>query len=198
MGRSIGAKMRFEVFKRDGFCCLYCGSHPPDALLHVDHIVPVAGGGGNDMDNLATACDRCNFGKGARLLSATPKSLDAKAAEVAEREAQIRGYAAVMKARRERIEDDCWEVFDVLRPQPATVTQQEFQSVRNFVGKLGLHDVLEAADIAVGKVLDLGDPWRRRNRFRYFCGVCWAKIREREADADDLRAAPTRKGAAHE
>mgnify|MGYP006374615333 FL=1 len=59
----IGAKKRFEIFKRDGFRCMYCGAHPPSVLLHVDHVKPVAEGGGNDELNLVTACERCNSGR---------------------------------------------------------------------------------------------------------------------------------------
>jgi hypothetical protein len=65
----IGKKLRFEVFKRDSFTCQYCGARAPDVLLHADHIKPVADGGKTDVLNLITACQSCNAGKGARLLS---------------------------------------------------------------------------------------------------------------------------------
>lgn len=65
----IGSKLRFEVFKRDKFTCQYCGAKAPDVLLQVDHIHPVAGGGGNDILNLITSCQSCNGGKGAVPLS---------------------------------------------------------------------------------------------------------------------------------
>ncbi len=67
--KSLGKKIRFEVFKRDSFTCQYCGGKAPDVVLHVDHIQPVADGGSNDIVNLATACVACNLGKGARVLS---------------------------------------------------------------------------------------------------------------------------------
>lgn len=35
---ALGKKTRFEVFKRDGFKCMYCGAHPPEAILEVDHL----------------------------------------------------------------------------------------------------------------------------------------------------------------
>ncbi len=66
--RSLPAKLRFEVFKRDGFVCSYCGQRPPDVELHVDHVVPVASGGTDTLMNLVTACSDCNFGKGATPL----------------------------------------------------------------------------------------------------------------------------------
>lgn len=66
---AVGAKQRFEVFKRDGFKCQYCGRAAPEVLLHVDHIKPVVEGGGDDILNLITACADCNLGKGPRPLS---------------------------------------------------------------------------------------------------------------------------------
>jgi hypothetical protein len=67
--KAIGKKLRFEVFKRDGFKCQYCGASAPEAILHVDHIKPVAAEGTNDILNLVTACQPCNAGKGKRELS---------------------------------------------------------------------------------------------------------------------------------
>lgn len=39
--------------------CVYCGA----ACEHVDHIEPLAGGGGNEWDNLTGACQSCNGSK---------------------------------------------------------------------------------------------------------------------------------------
>jgi len=69
--KSLSKKIRFEVFKRDMFKCQYCGRSPikdQDVVLEVDHIVPVAEGGSNDMLNLVTSCWDCNRGKGVRKL----------------------------------------------------------------------------------------------------------------------------------
>ena len=66
---ALSPKLRFEVFKRDSFTCRYCGDGPPDIVLQVDHVKPVALGGTSEMSNLVTACAPCNFGKGARGLS---------------------------------------------------------------------------------------------------------------------------------
>src|SRR5687768_8195488 len=104
MGRiQVSKKTRFDVFKRDSFQCAYCGAHPSETvLLEVDHIHPVADGGTNDIDNLVTACWDCNRGKGATPLSSIPQSIDDKAAQVAEREGQIRAYYDILELRRER------------------------------------------------------------------------------------------------
>jgi hypothetical protein len=64
----LSKKIRFEVFKRDKFCCSFCGKSAPDVILEVDHLKPVSKGGKNDILNLVTACFDCNRGKGKREL----------------------------------------------------------------------------------------------------------------------------------
>lgn len=83
--KAISKKARFEIFKRDGFSCLYCGATPPAAILQVDHVHAVANGGSNDAGNLVTSCQNCNLGKGATPLGLVPRSLSAMAAETKER-----------------------------------------------------------------------------------------------------------------
>lgn len=67
--KAITKKDRFEVFKRDKFTCQYCGAIAPDVVLELDHIIPVARGGTNDIMNYITACKECNAGKKHRELS---------------------------------------------------------------------------------------------------------------------------------
>ncbi len=62
--KPISRKTRFQIFKRDEFTCRYCGRNGKGVVLHVDHIEPVVKGGTNHPDNLATACQWCNSGKG--------------------------------------------------------------------------------------------------------------------------------------
>jgi hypothetical protein len=64
---SLPPKLRFDVLERDGFRCKICGSSADDgSILHVDHIVSIKNNGSNDIENLQTLCDVCNFGKGGR------------------------------------------------------------------------------------------------------------------------------------
>jgi 5-methylcytosine-specific restriction endonuclease McrA len=62
--------MRFRILQRDGFRCRYCGrpGSAPGVVLHVDHVVPVAACGATSEDNLLTACEECNLGKGTRAV----------------------------------------------------------------------------------------------------------------------------------
>jgi hypothetical protein len=170
--RALSKKTRFDVFKRDGFVCQYCGAHPPAVILHVDHIHPVAEGGDNDTDNLITACEPCNLGKGARKLSVAPESLSDKAARIAEAEAQLAGWTAVLEAKRERLEDEAWEVVYALTGK-GEIRRDHLQSVKRFVERLGVSAVIDAAEIARARTL-----WSESKTFKYFCGVCWGKIRE--------------------
>lgn len=56
------------VAERAGYRCEYC--HAPEVVfnfpLEVEHIVPKARGGGEDLDNLALACRACNLFKSDR------------------------------------------------------------------------------------------------------------------------------------
>lgn len=61
--QALSKRLRFEVFKRDGFKCVYCGAPPTGGVLHVDHVIPVVEGGTNDPENLVTSCPDCNLGK---------------------------------------------------------------------------------------------------------------------------------------
>ena len=66
----LSREMRLTVFTRDGFRCRSCGYQAHDSRgrrLHVDHIVPVALGGTNNLDNLQTLCDLCNIKKSDKL-----------------------------------------------------------------------------------------------------------------------------------
>jgi hypothetical protein len=64
--RTINWRLRFLVLQRDGFRCRLCGASPATQAgvqLQVDHIVPWSKGGETTLDNLQTACERCNIGK---------------------------------------------------------------------------------------------------------------------------------------
>lgn len=178
--KSTGKRLRFEVFKRDEFTCQYCGAHPPAVVLVVDHINPVAAGGDTEINNLITACEPCNQGKSDRPLTSVPMPLADKMEDLAEREAQIEGYREIMDARAARLEDDSWRVADALTPGSSATgfDRRQFASIKRFVDAIGLHATLDAAEIAYAHVTRSD-----YQRFRYFCGVCWNRIRR----GDDAR-----------
>ena len=61
--KSLSLRKRFFVFKRDEYTCRMCGANGKGVKLEVDHIIPVAEGGGDALDNLQTLCFECNRGK---------------------------------------------------------------------------------------------------------------------------------------
>jgi 5-methylcytosine-specific restriction endonuclease McrA len=61
---------RDEVFRRDGYRCVYCGAEFEPAALTVDHVEPRVRGGDNSPGNVVTACGGCNTAKGHRKLAA--------------------------------------------------------------------------------------------------------------------------------
>jgi len=173
--KALSKKTRFEVFKRDAFTCQYCGSHPPSVILHVDHIHPVAEGGTNDQDNLITACQSCNLGKGARLLSDVPNAIRDMAKDLADREEQLRGYNKLLKDRAIRIENESWEIAEALEGVIwiDDYITENLESIKIFLARLPFEEVLSAAKFAESKF-----PFDRPRGFKYFCGTCWTKIRE--------------------
>ncbi|MBI3480177.1 MAG: HNH endonuclease [Nitrosomonadales bacterium] len=63
---TIPLKDRWAVLKRDNYRCVKCGANPSsnhEIELEVDHIFPVAKGGGNSLENLQVLCRECNQGK---------------------------------------------------------------------------------------------------------------------------------------
>lgn len=173
--KAISTKTRFDVFKRDGFTCQYCGAHPPAVVLHVDHIIPVAEGGENDKDNLITSCETCNFGKGPRSLHVIPESLAGRAALIAEQEAQIKGYAKIVNAKRARIEAESWQIADLFIAAFSLdgIRKDWFSSIKMFVDRLGVFECESAMERAISK-----NHYNEQKCFLYFCGTCWRIIKE--------------------
>lgn len=59
----IGAKLRYEVLRRDNYTCRFCGSSAPDVFLQIDHVIPRSQGGQDAVSNLQVLCEECNQGK---------------------------------------------------------------------------------------------------------------------------------------
>ncbi len=67
---TLSGDIRHEIMLRDGFKCVYCGYDGAasfDAWRHgrlcIDHLKPRKSGGGNEKENLVTACAACNSDK---------------------------------------------------------------------------------------------------------------------------------------
>jgi len=193
--------IRFDVFKRDGFRCVYCGRRSPEVILEVDHVLALANGGTDELDNLVTSCTDCNRGKSDRPLTEVPAALDpkARAERIAEHERQIAEYARWRAAQREREDEQIALLSKVFSAIPGATFHlrgdngedeerwywQE-PTVRTFVRRLGAVDVLEAIEVVAEKASWLRN-WSEKKTaesvWRYFCGVCWKRIKEPDEES---------------
>lgn len=177
--KSIGPKLRFEVFRRDGFTCAYCGETPPAAVLQVDHFKPVAEGGTDDLENLVTACFECNSGKSSTVVegvSPARKRAPSKA-EMEEALEQMRAYADFQREKVE-IEDqllsdfsEAWcKAFDgcVKDGYFTCDTYFPYQSmVKKYLRSMGLPKLVDALDITRSRMGVSKGP----GCARYFSGI---------------------------
>lgn len=59
----INKSVRFDILARSKGICVACGVKSTEAMLHVDHIVPVSLGGKTEPGNLQALCYKCNTQK---------------------------------------------------------------------------------------------------------------------------------------
>lgn len=183
---SIGKKLRFEVFKRDKFTCQYCGKRPPDVMLEVDHIHPKCEGGTDDQSNLTTACFSCNRGKAGRKLGDVMPAIDELAVlggiqEMLERAASMKQSHAVAVAQREAEDGAVVTIRGWWRKAFGDDRNIEDAALRQFLKRLPLTEIGDAIDATESK--DDRSGLSQYQAWRYFCGVCWTKIRAAEEES---------------
>jgi len=173
--RKITKKIRFEVFKRDGFQCVYCGKTPPEVILEVDHIEPVSKGGTDDLNNLVTACFDCNRGKGKIRLERIPSKLSENLEVLKIEHEQIKEfnkYVRLLEKQRLRSIRKVENVLANTYEGYAFSTIFINVSMKRFCETLNLLELVDAMTIACFKCDD--NP---QDTIKYFCGICWTKIR---------------------
>lgn len=174
MRKSISIKKRFDIFKRDNFTCQYCSAKPPKVPLEIDHIVPVIKGGTNDEYNLITACFNCNRGKGKNSLDSTMPTQDEALERIKEAHSQYKIYLKFLKETAKQQLVTTQIVCDVYESvyEDETFTPKFRISIKQFIDKLGVDEVVIAMEKAIIKCN------RKNDVPKYFCGICWNKIKE--------------------
>lgn len=171
---SFSKKIRFDVFKRDNFKCQYCGGTPPIVVLEIDHIVPVSKNGTNEIDNLATSCFNCNRGKGSSELNVLPQTTIEKSEQIKEKEDQYKEFKKIQNKIRKRLNKEISQIDDLYNSyfnQFRLNDRFKNGSIKTFINKLGFHSVYNSMEISCGKIYDKDEA------IKYFCGICWNKIK---------------------
>lgn len=140
--KALSKRTRFEIMKRDGFACRYCGRSPAAAPLHVDHVISVAEGGTDGPENLVTACQDCNLGKSSVPLNSIraggggPGSLRLQK-EHARQIAAFLAYEKAIQAERDKVTAHLWgEWVKYIGPMSADMYRR--------LGRLHLSDPVPA------------------------------------------------------
>lgn len=180
--KATSKRLRFEVFKRDGFLCRYCGKQPPEVVLEIDHIEPVVDGGVTEELNLVTACAACNGGKAAVPLSRICVAPDADALrlEYLETQQEIAEARRCLEAKRE-LRDLRAEFAEQLSGQFCEDPGFYVPAIADQIGfMLSKHDasvVAEAVEDVARKIrsgyLNVGRSDYRRNQVvvKYLWGI---------------------------
>lgn len=166
-------KLRFEVFKRDCFTCQYCGAQPPNTTLEVDHIHPVAEGGKTAIDNLITACEPCNRGKGKQLLGdrAIRPDADLMYLQTMQEIAELERFKEAERRRDEVLA----EVADDMRDRWVEFSGDEYPPTEailiQMLRKYSAEVVNNAVLIVAKKVADGDFRYNKRDMISYLWGV---------------------------
>lgn len=175
---AITKKIRFEVFKRDGFKCAYCGQSPPAVVLEADHIDPKAKGGKDDINNLITACFSCNRGKRDIPLDKITNQMQENLEILKEKESQLKEYRRFVEKVEMRIWQDIEDLNSIYNAHfPKYEFSDKFKAVslKRFLELLPKHVVVDALNNAIHKF----SSSRRGSDtvIPYFCGICWNIIK---------------------
>lgn len=185
---AVSRRLRFEVLRRDNYTCQYCGASAPDAVLTVDHVIPTALGGGDEPNNLVTACQDCNSGKSsmpadAPIVEAVDAAalLWAKAIEQvnAQRQAQMVDLDLVLNEFGAMWTDRApWAAQGNYSGQPTDWAS----TIQTFVENgITIDDLTHYMDVAFS-----ARSVANRDRWRYFCGCIWKELGKRQEMARRL------------
>jgi len=179
--KSLSKKTRFEIFKRDGFTCQYCGKTPPQVILEVDHINPVINGGENDVTNLVTACFDCNRGKGAKELGHISPRPDADLIwlETQQEIAELRRYQ-IAKLERDKLTleiigslQDTWSFAFGGSLVP---TDANFAKLLSVISP----EIIEKSIYIASSNETIST--NTYQRFKYVCGIAWNIVRSEDGE----------------
>lgn len=184
--KAISKRLRFAVFKRDGFRCRYCGRTPEVSVLHVDHVVPVSKGGTNDPANLVAACSSCNGGKSNIPLDRHDLGTQSDPETIVEQAKQIRGYLRSLKDLEDARNEMMNAMARLWESRIGPMSNDMANRLRSIIGTTPVETIRYAIN-AVGrsKMASPGESYswgRALQQQKYFSGVL-RKLREESKGA---------------
>lgn len=147
--------------------------------MTVDHVIPVALGGTDEPTNLATACQECNAGK----TSSAPEQRTVDAVSTAAAKWSAAMVLAAEEARRSAAGRDpvyeavvnAWPSYHRHKiPADYTATIDQFLDA-------GL-----PAEVVIDMARVAGAKPQIEQRWKYFAGACWNKVRQLQARAAEI------------
>lgn len=167
---AVSKRTRFEILKRHGFRCFYCGASPlQNALtvkLHADHVEPRSKGGEDDPANLVAACGDCNLGKSNIPLDERRFKSSFSSEEEREQADQIREYLAAQRAISEAKRDAAAIILEHWESEMGEPHWQLPRFIPGAVTEFGVERVIDAVDIVSRKGIS-----NQMSQVKYFCGV---------------------------
>lgn len=79
---SIPRSMRETVYRRDDYTCQFCGQRFETSDLTIDHLIPLARGGLDEITNYVTCCKPCNQRKADTSLLQFARSINIAIADL--------------------------------------------------------------------------------------------------------------------
>lgn len=178
---SVSKRMRFEILRRDGFRCYYCGTRGNETAngLTVDHVMPTALGGTDLSENLVAACGDCNAGKSATLLdSAAVAEASNSIVEAAEKVQSSGQAAAKVVERQHAYTDQIVQAWRRVAPSYAVMPNGvDADIARWFIAQVPVSVVERGFAIAWSR-----PQMAKSARFRYAAGVV-RRLLEEAGDA---------------
>jgi len=203
----IPRRLRFEILRRDGYTCRYCGASAPDMPLTVDHVIPVALGGADEPANLVTACKDCNAGKTSTSPSegivedvAADALRWAKAMEAATQLHRMDRQLADGVLDRFRTTWNQWTHEHVVKEGKHVYTagkgmvhkgrvteRRTFELPSDWRGSIDRLVVAGLPPETFRRLIDLALGGNRvKDRFRFFCGCAWNIVSDLQEQARRL------------
>lgn len=178
-------KLRFTVFQKDNFTCQYCGRKPPKVVLEVDHILPRAEHGTDEIENLITSCEDCNRGKGKMLLTKTPAKVRKNIKSIEEKYEQLKAfyeYQNKISSITELLIDDIDDYWSQLWDRKYSLNIYGRASIKMFLGIFTKEEITDALYRGAVKVKKPAEA------FKYACGILHNIKRRKELELHKIQS----------